>query len=459
MRPLHIMVIDNEELVVQSIVNMLEIKGYILYPFTNAEEALSALSLKAAQINIVITDINMPGMDGYTLIEKIRNFGFDDLKILVLTGYGSIDGAVRAIKFGADGYFEKDRDPELLLFEIKKVAKQLELQYKMNSLKQQVEKQNIYLFTSKNSRIKEIFEIAEKIADKNVNVLITGESGTGKEILARFIHRHSKRKMKRFVSVNCSAIPDSLFESSMFGYMKGAFTGANTDKPGFFEQADSGTLMLDEIGEMPLQNQAKLLIAIEEMLYYPVGSTKSRVTDCRIISATNKNLKESVDKGDFRSDFFYRINTVSLELIPLRERKEDILDFVNIYINFFSKKYQTNMFSVSKGAEKKLMTHDWPGNIRELKQVIERCILFSDGDIINEEVLRFQDFGKKTIQSLSQCKNLDKPYKDAKYDFDRIYFYNALKRSGFNINGVSGITGMNRTYIYQKVKELDLDFN
>lgn len=455
---IHIMVIDNEKLVVKSMVNLLEIKGYTVYPFSDAASALESLSEHTPAIDIIITDINMPHMNGYTLIEQVRKIGLTDIKILVLTGYGSIDSAVKAIMAGADGYFEKDREPELLLFEIKKIVDQIELQKKMHSLEKQFQAKNFYLFNSHNESVRQIYQMARRVAAKDVNILITGESGTGKEILARYIHQNSNRKNKSFVSVNCSAIPESLFESSLFGHVKGAFTGADSDRVGFLGQAAGGMLMLDEIGEMPTNNQAKLLKTIEEMTYYPVGSSESQTADCRIISATNRNLEQQIEEKGFRSDFFYRINTVTFELVPLRERKEDILDFIKLYLNYFSQKYQAFDHAFDDEACEALLSYNWPGNIRELKQVVERCILFANDTIIDKQTLLLHGFGRHA-SSPSLFNNYRRPYKDAKFDFERSYFQHLLQILDHNVNEVARVSEMNRTYIYQKLKELDLDIS
>lgn len=300
--------------------------------------------------------------------------------------------------------------------------------------------------------------MAERVASKDVNILIMGESGTGKEILARYIHQHSNRKNKKFLSVNCSAIPDSLFESSMFGHVKGSFTGADSDCDGYFVQASGGTLMLDEIGELSINNQAKLLKAIEEMTFFPVGSSKSITVDCRIITATNRKLQEQIEEKVFRSDLFYRINTVTFELIPLRKRKEDILDFVELYLNFFSQKYQAFDFSFDKEALDALICHSWPGNIRELKQVVERCILFANDKIIDKKTLLSHGFGEKSV-AYKSVNNYKRPYKDYKYESDRLYFESILQICGNNISEVSQISGMNRTYIYHKFQELGIDIS
>ena len=455
-RKMNIMVVDNEELVVQSIVDMLEMHGYKARAYYSAETALEALHAKREAFDVIVTDINMPRMDGYSFIEKVKSDGYNDIRMLVLTGYGSIDSAVKAIKLGAVGYFEKDRDPELLLFELEKIAENIYLHEKMKSLEQRLSSSgdDFYLFSSKNKYVRKVFEIAKKVAPKDVNILITGESGTGKEILARFIHQNSARKHKSFLSVNCSAIPDTLFESEMFGHVRGSFTGAVADKKGFFEQAQGGTLLLDEIGEMRPLNQAKLLKVLEEKTYCPVGSTVYKTADCRVISATNQNLQSKIDSGDFRSDFYFRINTVELSLPALRDRREDVLNLVEIYRRFFNKKYQANITEVTKDTKSFLIEYDWPGNIRELRQVIERCVLFSQDGKIDKEVLLEQGMTKKEYTEVPEFPELTKQYKEAKRDFDRLYFTNALQTVDYNITELAKISGMNRAYIYQKIKEL-----
>jgi len=460
-RTLNIMVVDNEELVAQSIVDMLEMQGYTARAYCSAEHALKALHSKREVFDVIVTDINMPRIDGYSLIEKVKSDGYTDIRILVLTGYGSIDSAVKAIKLGASGYFEKDRDPALLLFELEKIAENIYLYEKMTSLEQRLSSKvdDFYLLSSKNEYVKKVFELAKQVAPKDVNVLITGESGTGKEILARFIHQNSSRMHKSFLSVNCSAIPDTLFESEMFGHVRGSFTGAVADKKGFFEQAQGGTLLLDEIGEMRPLNQAKLLKVLEEKTYCPVGSAEYRTADCRVISATNQNLQNKIDSEDFRSDFYFRINTVELNLPPLRERREDILDFVEIYRRFFNKKYQTNITEVTEDTKSFLLEYEWPGNIRELRQVIERCVLFSQDSKIDKEVLLGQGMTEKDDTGLPQCPGLSKKYKEAKKDFDRLYFTNALRVTDYNVTELAKISGMNRAYIYQKIKELGLELH
>jgi DNA-binding NtrC family response regulator len=456
MSNLNIMVVDDDRLLVQSLVDMLEIQGYNAVPFFSADSAVKELGKSLYFYDIVLTDINMPSVDGYTFIKKIRNDISKTIQVLVLTGYGSIDGAVKAVKQGADAYFEKERDPELLLFEIKRIDEQLKLKRKLETLQQSAEGKSLYLFSSRNEATRKTFEVARKIAAKDVNVLITGESGTGKEILARFIHQKSE-KSGRFVSINCSAVPDTLFESAMFGHVKGAFTDASSDKPGFFGQARGGTLLLDEVGELSPLNQAKLLKAIEEKTFFPVGSTEPMTTDCRLIAATNQDLTKKLQDKTFRYDFFYRINTVSIELPPLRQRREDIIDLAEIYLRFFAVKYQTHIYEIDEEGKKILTSENWHGNIRQLRQTIERCVLFASGQKVDADLIR-QQLADNMIKPTHDCgETLKQSYKEAKTQFERLYFKNALTLVGNSVNEVAKMSGMNRTYIYQKIKELNLD--
>ena len=457
-RTIGIMVVDNEELVARSVVGMLQIHGYAATAYYSGESALEALQLGEEKFDLIIVDINMPRMDGYTFIEKLRGAGFGDKKILVLTGYGSIESAVKAIKLGASSYFEKDKDPELLLFEIQKIAENISLHERMAELQRRVSTTagDWYLFTSKNEKVRKVFDRALQIAPRDVNVFILGESGTGKEILARYIHQKSTRNKKGFLSVNCTAIPDSLFESEMFGHLKGAFTGAMADRKGFFEQVQGGTLMLDEIGEMPIANQAKLLKVIEEKIYSPIGGSAARSADCRIIAATNRNLQDMIKSGLLRSDLYFRINTVELHLPPLRERRADILDLVEMYLGFFNKKYQTSIREISKEAKTFFLSYEWPGNIRQLRQVVERCVLFSKDGKIDKDMEIYQDITMSDESPDLARVSLEKQYKIAKRDFDKVYFSNMLQLTNYSISEVARISGMNRAYIYQKIKELGL---
>lgn len=456
MTNINIMVVDNEELLVRSLVDLLETQGYNIDSFLSAEDALKVLKSGGKKFDIVLTDINMPNMDGYRFIEEIKETIIQDIKIIVLTGFGSIESAVRAIKLGADSYCQKDNDPELLLFEVKKIAEHIKLNRDYKNLQKESEKNSFYFFDSNDLETKRIFEMAKHVASKDVNILITGESGTGKEILSRFIYNNSGVK-GRFVSVNCSAIPDSLFESVMFGHSKGAFTGAHEKTLGFFQQAENGILMLDEIGELPPMNQVKLLKVIEEKIYYPVGLSVGQNANCRIISATNQDLLKKIENDSFRMDFYYRINTVMLTLPPLRHRKKDIPELTDMFVKYFTKKYQNNVTNVSIDAINVLLSYAWPGNIRQLRQTIERSVLFCSGNIITAEMIK-QNITQNNSDILCEIrKDLKCPYRDAKTIFEKKYFTDILEIVDGNINEAAIITGMNRTYLYKKIKELELE--
>ena len=450
-----IMIVDDDELMNKSMSNMLEMENYEVKSFTSAKNALHYLEAKGLYFDIIITDINMPDLDGLSFIKILKKRYQDSVELLVLTGYGSIDHAVQAIKLGATGFFEKQADPQLLILEIEKIKKNIDLRNRMKKLEKDLlnKRHEFYLFHFKNKKVNSIFEMAEQIAEKDVNVLITGESGTGKEILARYIHQHSLRHNKLFLPVNCNTIPDTLFESEMFGHAKGSFTGAISQHTGYFQRAEGGTIFLDEIGEMSISNQAKLLRVLEDGSFFPVGEKKALQSDCRIITATNANLHELVDTGKFRKDMYFRINTVEFFMPPLRERKEDILDLANYYMEFFNKKYQKEVNRIGEDAENWLLNCQWNGNMRELNHVIERAVLFSQGDSIDMDILLKNSIQDRSISNQNEEIFL---YRQAKRDFEISYFQKVLEKYEGNMTVIAKEIGLERTYIYRKLKELNL---
>ena len=455
MSALKIMLIDDDELINKSMSNILEMENYEVETFTSAQKALHYLETMGLCFDIIITDINMPDLDGMSFIKILKEKNWDSVELLVLTGYGSIENAVQAIKLGAAGFFEKQADPQLLLLEIEKIKKTIELRKRMKKMKKDLleKRHEFYLFQFNNKKVNGIFSMAKQIAEKDVNVLITGESGTGKEILARYIHQHSLRHNKLFLPVNCNTIPDTLFESEMFGHEKGSFTGAISQHAGYFQRAEGGTLFLDEIGEMSSSNQAKLLRVLEDRSFFPVGAKNALLSDCRIITATNANLHELVDSGNFRKDMYFRINTVEFTMPPLRERKEDILDLANYYVDFFNKKYQKEVNGISEDAKRWLVNRKWIGNMRELNHVIERAVLFTQGDTIELDI-----FSKNSGQnnSISDQNGETFPYRQAKRNFEISYFQKMLDVYKGNIAEMAQQVGLERTYIYRKLRELNL---
>ena len=455
MSTLKIMLVDDDELINKSMSNILEMEKYDVKSITSAKETLHYLETEGLSFDIIITDINMPDLDGLSFIKILKERYGDSVELLVLTGYGSIENAVQAIKLGATGFFEKQADPQLLILEIEKIKKNIELRNRMKKMEKDLlaKRYEFYLFHFKNKKVNGIFSMAKQIAEKDVNVLITGESGTGKEILARYIHQHSLRHNKLFLPVNCNTIPDTLFESEMFGHAKGSFTGAISQHTGYFQRAEGGTLFLDEIGEMSFSNQAKLLRVLEDRSFFPVGEKKALQSDCRIITATNANLHDLIDAGKFRKDMYFRINTVEFTMPPLRERKEDILDLANYYMDFFNKKYQKEVNGISDDAKRWLVNRKWIGNMRELNHVIERAVLFSQGDTIDMGILSKHS---NQNRSIGNQNGEVFPYRQAKRNFEISYFQKVLEKYKGNMAVMAKQIGLDRTYIYRKLKELNL---
>jgi two-component system response regulator FlrC len=365
----------------------------------NIAEVFTAVSgrdgyAKATSDNfdLIISDIRMPDIDGLSMLEMLKVTGID-VPVCFITAYGSVTGAVDALKLGAYDYILKPFPPEaveelvLRTFELKKLGKAAPLQ----------KRNTIY----KSAYMAHLFSIAREVAQSDATVLITGESGTGKEVLARFIHENSKRSAAAFVAVNCAAIPDTLLESELFGYEKGAFTGASGRKLGKFEMAAGGVLLLDELGEIPLHLQPKLLRVIQEKEVERLGGEKPKKVDVRILATTNRDLKEMVMDGSFRQDLYYRLNVISLELPPLRERKEDLPELVNFFVEKYSEANHRPKKAVSEEALKVLVSFDWPGNVRELEHTIERAVVLSKGREIEAADLFLHGITVKSFQEKS----------------------------------------------------------
>ena len=336
---------------------------------------------------MIISDIILPGMDGIEMLTKVREQMPDQI-VIVVTAYASLDTSVKALRAGAYDYIMKPIIHEEIKQIVRNALRQKSLQAENVLLKREIGKD--YDFSSvigESAALKSIIEEVKKVADARSNVLLLGETGTGKELFARVIHHNSGRRDMPFVPINCSAIPENLLETELFGHVRGAFTGAVATKKGILEDAEGGTVFLDEIGDMSLALQAKLLRVLEDQVIRPVGSTKGTKVDIRFITATNKDLKAAVKTGAFREDLYYRINVISLEIPPLRERKEDIRSLVSFYLLHYAQDLGRKVKEVSPEAMDLMMQYEWAGNVRELQNVIERAILISDGDLIKPEHL------------------------------------------------------------------------
>jgi len=356
----------------KSLVLALKGEGYDVKEFRNAVDALKKLD---DSFDLIITDITMPKMDGIEFVKKLNG----KFEVIMITGNASLDRAIECIRLGVKDFLTKP-------FELDDLIKAIENK-KIYSQKTKNKKEDIkaeFIFEDENT--KKAIEIAKKAAIANVSIILLGESGVGKEEFARFIHQKSKRKGK-FIAVNMSAIPENLIESELFGYVKGAFTDASTDKKGLFELAEGGSLFLDEIAEMPYNLQAKLLRVLQEKEFFPLGSTKAKKINVRIISATNQNIEKNIKEGKFREDLYYRLSTIPLIIPPLRDRKNDILPIANQILQKSIKEFETSKKFFTKEAEKSLLEYKWPGNVRELINVVKRAVILSENEEIKTDDL------------------------------------------------------------------------
>ena len=348
--------------------------------FDNSEDALQKLHLKP---DLILLDIMLPGLDGLTTLKRIKQYD-ENLPVIILSAQGSVEVAVEALRFGAYDYFPKPIDTQRLEPAIKNAIKQYDLTRELENLKENVQRE--YSFDnliSADNKMQDVFKLVSKVLNNDITVLIHGESGTGKELIARAIHYNGKRKDKPFVVINCASIPRELLESELFGHEKGSFTGAHQKKLGKFELAKEGTLFLDEVGELEMLLQAKLLRVIQEKEFERVGGTEVIKTDVRIISATNRDLKQAVEQKEFREDLYYRLNSFPIYIPPLRQRKGDILVLAHHFLDTFNKKLGKNIKGFSKKALKLIYEYNWPGNIREMENTIERCLIIAEKDIID----------------------------------------------------------------------------
>lgn len=382
MRNKSILIVDDEQNVCNLLNKIFVKEGYTTYTAYNGEEALKIID--SNEIDIVITDIKMPGMTGVELLKNINKID-PSIKVILITAFATLDTALEALRSGAKDYIIKPFNIEDVLMAVNKIANDKndetgeDIKKDYNTIKNQLE--------SKSPAMLRTIDMIEQVADTKATVMIYGETGTGKELAAQALHNFSSRADKPFIKVNCAAIPDALLESELFGYEKGAFTGAIIKKPGKFELADGGTIFLDEIGDISQALQVKLLRVLQEREIEHLGGIKTIKIDVRIIAATNKNLEELVKRGDFREDLYYRLNVVPIMLPPLRERREDIKFLAEGFLkksSFISGKHQK---VISDGAIQRLMSYNWPGNIRELENIIERCVVITSKDVIGEEDL------------------------------------------------------------------------
>lgn len=381
-----ILVVDDEAATRRLMEQTLKKQGYEILTASNGDEGLK--KVMDENPDIVLLDIQLPGMDGINVLQKIREINKDSI-VIMATAMDDLKVAVNAMRLGAYDYISKPFHIDDLTLTVNKAMETSRLRREVSTLKEERSRElGIEKIIGVSTHVQEILSMVKKIsASEASTVLIQGESGTGKELIAKALHYESSRRDKPFMAINCSAVPENLLESELMGHEKGAFTDAKTMRKGLFELADGGTVFLDEIGDMPLHMQTKLLRILEERNFRRVGGTKDIEVDVRIISATNKDLAKGVEDGSFRKDLYYRLQVIPLYLKSLRERKDDIIPLVNYFIAYFNKKFHKDVKTISLDAEKLILEYPWPGNVRELKNVIERVMLLGDGDILTVEHL------------------------------------------------------------------------
>ncbi|ENY5610454.1 sigma-54-dependent transcriptional regulator [Campylobacter coli] len=400
-----------------------EYEEFQIKSYKSVTEALKKID---SDTDLIITDINMPGIDGLEFIKACEN----KYDFIIMTGNATLNRAIEAVRLGVKDFLTKPFDIETLVEAIKR-AKVIREKTADKKIKKQEEKQENGFFSS-SDKLEQVLSLSQKAAKTDASVMLFGESGVGKEVFSRFIHQNSKRSQKPFVAINMAAIPSNLIESELFGFEKGAFTDANATKIGLFEMANNGTLFLDEIGEMPYEIQAKLLRALQEKEITRLGSTKSIKIDVRIISATNANLQDKIDNGEFRSDLYYRLNTVPINIPPLRERKEEILGIAQKVLENTCKEYELEMKKISQEAQKALLEYNFPGNIRELISIVQRACILSEGLEISE-----QDLFLEARSVKKDVKNLEKELLEQileQCEFDKEKASNELGMSIENLN-------------------------
>jgi two-component system, NtrC family, response regulator GlrR len=442
----NILIVDDDNNMLEVLRLRIAAKGYKVITSTNVNDAISVA--KNNMFDLALVDLRIAEENGIELMKNIGRIS-PEVPVIILTAYGTIETAVEAMKQGAYGYLVKPFDHRELILQIKNGLEKSSLSREVRRLKALIgEKYGFKNIIGKSKKMEEVMEQVSRAAETDSNVCIYGESGTGKELVAKSLHLLSSRKNNSFVAINCAAIPEGLLEGELFGYERGAFTGAIKNKKGFFAQANGGTIFLDEISEMSELMQVKLLRVLQEKHFYPLGAEKLMESDARILTATNKDLKNEVKKGSFRKDLFYRIHVIPIYLPPLRERKEDIPLLADHFIKKFSKKMNKNIKGISTDSLQKLLSYSWPGNVRELENTIEYAVAMTTKDVISDELMLQTN---KTIED-----DKIKPMKKAKNDFERNYICKLMSLTEGNVSTAAKLAERYRSDIYDLLKKHSL---
>ncbi len=436
---MHILVVDDEESQRTLLAGYLKKKGFTVTTAGSGKEAVEKNHTQG--FDLAILDLKMPEIDGIETMAQMKKIDPETF-FIILTGFGTVESAVQAMKLGAYDYLSKPVNLDELELLIERIRSEQTVHAELETLREEVAEQfKTESFVAESTKMKEVLHLISRVSKSDAAVLISGESGTGKEIVARLIHQASTRKQHRFIPISCAALPETLLESELFGYERGAFTGADKRKIGKFELAHKGTLFLDEIGDVPLSTQVKLLRVLQEFSFERLGSTTPIKVDVRLISATNQNLKDKIKQGTFREDLFYRLNVITMNLPPLRERKEDIKPLVEHFLEKLACRSARKISGISKSALDKLLRYDWPGNIRELENILERATVLCRGDIIEPHDMPLETHPEHMLAG------------DSLQDMEKEHITAVLKKTNWNLSKAAENLGIHRNTLRLKIKE------
>jgi len=452
-KDVRILVVDDEPMMADSLKQNLAEDGYTVDTASNGAEAIELFDRGGH--HLAICDLQLPDMDGMEVIKHIKD-AQPATEVIVVTGYGTVARAVEATKAGAFWFLEKPFDFEVLQPLVEKALERRDLMAQTETMLRQLGARAEYFnIIGASKAMQTIYETIESVAKSDANVLIVGESGTGKELIANAIHYNSLRAKKPFIKVNCAALPKELIESELFGHTKGAFTGAHADKDGLIQHAAGGSLLLDEIAEMPVELQPKLLRVLQERSYRKIGSEKTYAVDFRLISSTNRPPADAIRDGLLRDDLFYRISTITIHVPPLRERTEDIQILTEHFLKMYARKYQRQIGGISQTAYQRLFAHTWPGNVRELQNVIERAVLLAKNNKIEPVDLPFDN--GSLPEKAAQSAGWDVPPNLTLEEIEKLVIEKTLQRTGGNKQAAANLLGIYRPRLYSKIRKYKID--
>jgi two-component system nitrogen regulation response regulator NtrX len=451
-----ILLTDDERSIRRALREILEFEGYQVVEAESGEEALQLI--KESSIDLMFLDVMMKGKDGLEVLEILKEWQID-FPVIMLSGHGNIDTAVHSTRLGAFDFLQKPPDLNRLLISVRNALDRNDLYRENRSMRRKIS--NVSDIIGDSQLIESIRQTIKRVAPTDARVLITGENGTGKELVAKWLHEHSKRSTKAFIEVNCAAIPSELLESELFGHEKGAFTGATSQRIGKFEEANGGTLLLDEIGDMSPAAQAKVLRVLQEKKITRVGGTKTIEVDVRVVSATNKDLLEEIEEGRFREDLYHRLNVIPIHVPPLRDRKDDV---PILAISFLKELAQKDIIFADKyfseNALKKLTELPWSGNVRELHNIVERLGILCSGPEIKESLIDQLVLNKKSVtqdEKLADLLKENMSFQDFKEVTERLYIVNQLNKHEWNISATADSIGIQRSHLYNKMNKYEIE--